>query len=261
MATGYYNRYDLKQEGEVAEYLKNLEIEFTYQCFQEDLPRKEKAEGCHTLGKFMESARNDFFKARHVYEKNCLENEYGHSCFKLGQLTQLGKGTEDGADIHKALIAYDAGCRYGSGESCHNAAILSNFGMTLEAPPTTKIALNKSSQAKANKDYVKIEEYLKKGCALKNFASCLELSRFYADGRVSPDGKSSIAQDWNKTVKYAQLSCDADIIGGCVILSHCYKNGFGVQKNERTSECIQNKAKGLLEKQKNPAQGKTLMGQ
>merc|ERR1712227_984790 len=130
--------YDLNKE-DVAEYIKNLEIEYTYQCFEENLSKKEKAEGCHNLGDFMESVRRDDSKARSIYEKNCIENEWGKSCFKLGCFDNLGKGLAGGRDRHSALRNFDTACRYGIAQACHSAGLLmATEGVNLEKTDTDK---------------------------------------------------------------------------------------------------------------------------
>lgn len=49
--------------------------------------------GCHRLADFLESIQKDFEKAAKVFQTNCDDNNYAHSCYKFGNYKVLGRGT------------------------------------------------------------------------------------------------------------------------------------------------------------------------
>ncbi|CAN8009898.1 unnamed protein product, partial [Ixodes pacificus] len=79
--------YDFQKEEDVQEYIKNLGIEYRFECFKE-----KKPDGCHRLADYLEAIKKEFDKALDVYRTNCDDNKYGKSCFKYGNYKLIGKG-------------------------------------------------------------------------------------------------------------------------------------------------------------------------
>ncbi|RLU20053.1 hypothetical protein DMN91_006659 [Ooceraea biroi] len=71
--------YNLKDEEEVKEFLKNLHIEYQFGCHSE-----KKPEVCHLLGDYYESIKPDLEQAAAIYKATCDNYNYGRSCAKFG---------------------------------------------------------------------------------------------------------------------------------------------------------------------------------
>ncbi|XP_074643373.1 cytochrome c oxidase assembly factor 7-like [Tubulanus polymorphus] len=219
--------YDLKDEKQAKEYLKNLGIEYRYQCFEEKNP-----EGCHRLADFEEVFRKNFEKAAKVFRSNCDDFQYGHSCFKYGNFRLTGKGGEEKSSA-AAFDYYNKGCSAGYMPACNNLAFLYGGG-----------------QISHKKDYKQAAEYFDKACKGGNYISCFHLSGLYISGK-----ENVIKKDMKKAFDYSKLGCDGGIFPACVNLSQMYAKGEGVEKDEKRAEFYKNKAKDLhkqhTEKQQN----------
>ena len=218
--SGLAAQFDLKDPEQAKEYLDTLGIEYRFQCYHENIP-----DGCHRLGDFLEAFRKDYEKARTVFRTNCEDNKHGQSCFKLGNYCMVGRACDK--DVGSALEYYRQGCEYGYYSSCHNAALIHQYG-----------------KADGNKDYVKAAEFLKKGCDGGNIPSCQSLSTYYIKG------KEGVPQDMKKAFDYAQKACDAGHIFGCVNLSVMYLKGEGVAASHAMHEKYKKKAQDLYAGQK-----------
>ncbi len=221
--SGLANMYDLRDEEQAKDYLNTLGTEYRFQCFHEKIP-----EGCHRLGDHLEAFQKDLKKARSVYEENCVDGKYGHSCFKIGNYKLIGKACEKNAE--HALKYYQQGCEYGYPPSCQNAALMYQTGKTGEKP-----------------DFVKATEYLEKGCEGNNVTSCYLLSSYYIQGRV--------VKDMAKAHAYAVKACEGGHMHACANASIMYRNGDGVTKSEKLAAEYQERAKELQESVAKPLQG------
>ena len=213
--SGLADTYDLRDEEQVKEYLKNLGTEYRFQCYKEHIPA-----GCHRLADFFEAFKRDLPKARKVYKENCDDNKYGHSCFKIGNYNMVGKAGPE--DQERALYYHNLGCDYGYMASCHNVALLHHLG-----------------KVDGKKDYRKSVEFLERGCAGDNIPSCHLLSTYYISG------KDGVPKDMTKAFKYAKKACDMGHMYACANLSQMYKKGDGTDKNLELAERYKEKAKIL----------------
>ena len=218
------NLYDLKDEKQAKEYLDKIGIEYRFQCYQQNLP-----EGCNRLASFLESILKDFEKARKVYDFNCFKNDYGMSCFKLGQFQFSGKGGEK--NLSKAFESFKKGCDSKCGASCHNLALMFQEGKTPEK----------------QKDFKKTEELLVKGCEYEDMMSCFRLSSLYIKG------KEGVAQDMHKAFNYSLLCCDKDNPYACANVSMMYRKGEGVDKNIEKADHYKRLALNLQDSTKEKA--------
>lgn len=212
---GLADAFDLKDENEAKDYLDTLGVEYRFQCYHEKRP-----DGCHRLGDFLEAFRPDMVKARKVYETNCIENNYGHSCFKAGNYNLIGRGGEK--NYKKALEFFKQGCDNDYSDSCHNSGLLLTSGLL-----------------EAGKDFVASAEYFKRGCDQQNGASCQDLSTNYIMGKPGLDKDMSLA------FKFAQKGCDVGHMYSCANISVMYKKGDGVAKDLALSEQYKTRAKQL----------------
>lgn len=102
--------YDLKNEEDVKEYLKNLHIEYKFGCYSEKKPEgkwknkiylsitsrlNDRFAVCHLLGDFHEAVKGEMENAAATYKANCDEYNYGKSCAKYGDFKAIGESTHD----------------------------------------------------------------------------------------------------------------------------------------------------------------------
>ncbi|KAK7099961.1 cytochrome c oxidase assembly factor 7 homolog [Littorina saxatilis] len=210
-------QYDLKDENQAKEYLKNVGIEYRYQCYQEKNP-----EGCHRLADFFESVKKEFEKAALVFKSNCDQSKYGHSCFKYGNYRVTGKGSEKDADV--GVDYYLKGCEYDYVPACHNAALLLH-----------------SEKLGSTHDPERAVKLLKHGCEYKHVASCYQLSGWFLQGT------KSITKDMAQAFEFSQKACDLGNCYACANLSQMYRKGEGVAQDTKQAEQYRLKAKELYD--------------
>jgi len=209
--------FDLKDEEQAKEYINRVGVEYRFQCFSEG-----RADGCHRLADYFEAFKHEYDKARKIYAKNCDENHYGISCFKLGNYSYLGKACVK--DFLAAFDAYRRGCAYGDGASCYNAAMLMEDGR---------------GNADGQKDFMAAAEMLRNGCEKNDMPACFRLSTFYITG------KEGLEPDMKRAFLYAKMACDKDHILACHNLSHMYAMGQGTEQNQELADHYKQKTKEL----------------
>ena len=209
--------FDLKDEKQAKEYLDRIGVEYRFQCFHEG-----RADGCHRLGDYFEAFKHEYDKARKLYAKNCDENHYGISCFKLGNYSFLGRACKK--DFFAAFDAYRRGCAYGYGGSCYNAALLMEDGR---------------GNADGKVDFVAAAELLRHGCKVKDIPSCFRLSTYYITG------KDGVERDMSQAFIYAKIACDSDHFLACHNLSRMYVTGDGAEQNPELADFYKQKTKAL----------------
>lgn len=209
--TGFF---DLKSAADAKEYLQRVGIEYRFQCYHENRP-----DGCHRLGDYLEAFQHEYNKAQTVYSKNCIENKYGPSCFKLGNYHMLGRACKK--NPLAAMTRYRDGCEYGHGASCHNAALLLQSGQ---------------SDPSGQKDFVTASKYLHRGCCFGDIPACQLLSTYYITG------KEGIPKDMTKAFGFAKIACDNDHMYACHNLSRMYARGEGTAKDEKLADVYRQKA-------------------
>jgi hypothetical protein len=79
--------FDLKNYDEVETYLKNLHIEFSFQCYGEKQP-----DGCYRLANYYENVKNDYEEATALHKQNCDQNKYERSCYQYAVARATGRG-------------------------------------------------------------------------------------------------------------------------------------------------------------------------
>jgi len=209
--------FDLKDEKEAQEYLDRVGVEYRFQCYHEG-----RADGCHRLGDYFEAFKKEYDKARKIYAKNCDENHYGISCFKLGNYSFLGRGCAK--DFLAAFDAYRRGCVFGYGASCYNAALLMEDGR---------------GNADGHKDFVAAAELLRNGCKADDMPACFRLSTYYITG------KDGVERDMKQAFTYAKIACDKDYILACHNLRQMYAKGEGTEQNKELADFYLQKTKEL----------------
>ncbi|GAB6031643.1 hypothetical protein CHUAL_009403, partial [Chamberlinius hualienensis] len=162
---------------------------------------------CHLLGDYLESVSKDFATAAKVYQKNCDENNYGHSCFKYGSYLYRGKGCTQ--DFETAVNYFRKGCDLNHPKSC----LLSGVAI-----------------AKRHQDYAKALTYLEKGCNMKCSESCHHASGFYLSGQHGTE------KNMKKAFEFGLKGCDLGVMQACANVSQMYARGDGVDQNLELAE-------------------------
>ncbi|OAF63833.1 Beta-lactamase hcp-like protein [Intoshia linei] len=220
--------YDLKKEQDVQLYLKNMEIEYGYQCYEDCKP-----EGCMRLGTFYMSMLKNYKHAIKAWKKGCYELKNDHSCDSLAKLLVRGIGFTK-RQPSEALKLFS--------RSCDN-----NF---------TKSCLSAASLYKIKKDWVNYEIYLNKGCK-SDLNACMELSAFIFQNFQNINLKNIIEINLNKPsvqtdstienvilndadelnfkkfLNACDVSCKTGSFKSCQSLSNLYKVNVYNLKNEK----------------------------
>ncbi|XP_021949176.1 cytochrome c oxidase assembly factor 7 homolog [Folsomia candida] len=196
--------WNLKDEKDAEKYIENLGTEYRFGCFHE-----KKPEVCHLLGDFMEAVKKDWAKAARVYKVNCEDYNYGHSCYKLGNYTFMGKG-EVKIDHALAVTYYDKGCELNFADACLHAGLMRS-AQASQVPKDPVLALTK----------------FEKGCSLNSDMCCFYLSGMYISGV-----DNSVQKDMLKAFEFSQKACHLGNVYACSNLSQMYRKGDGTPKDE-----------------------------
>ena len=211
--------YQFGTEEQSEEYLKQVSVEYRFDCYHEKNP-----DACHRLADFLDNFQKDYSKAYTVYQYNCLENGFGHSCFKYGNACLLGRGCKK--DMTEAYGAYQNGCDQRYGPSCHNAGLMHATGRLGE-----------------KEDFVVAADMFREGCDLDNIPSCQLLSTLYITG------KNGLPKDFVKAHAYALKACDSGHKIACGNLSQMYRRGDGVDRSTELADKYKTMAIELHKKQ------------
>lgn len=214
---------DWKKYEEVEEYLNNLKIEYSYQCFGEKRP-----DGCYRLANFLENIQNKYNEAVEVYKKSCDEYNYGRGCYHYARMKTYGKGCT--ADLKEAYDYSKKACDLNIYNGCYASGMMELTG-------------NDNVKQNVN-DAVKT---LEKCCDNGIPEACISLFGIHFNGTKYEEYKNPA-----KALHYAQRACDLESIAGCVNASVMYKMGDGVPKNDKLSKLYKERAIDLQkESQKN----------
>jgi len=164
--------------------------------------------------------KKDWTKAARVYKVNCEDYNFGHSCFKIGNYTFMGKGDVK-IDHKQAAIYYDKGCELNYPDACLHSALM-------RTSQSSQMFLKSVQVEKDPKDAI---AKFHKGCSLENNMSCFYLSGMYISGV-----DDVIEKDMSKAFEYSQKACHLGNIYACANLSQMYKKGDGVSKDEKKAD-------------------------
>lgn len=221
--------YNLKDEEEVKEYLKNLHIEYQFGCHSE-----KKPDVCHLLGDYYESVNQEMEKAAAIYRATCDNHNYGRSCAKFGDFKAVGKGCK--ADIPTAYKYMSKGCELNDEFGCLHAGVLG----------TSKNDVGEKDRATQIHAGVK---QLKKACDMFNSEkACFYLSGIYLSGL---DG--IIDKNYKEAYKLSLKSCEYGNPYACANLSQMHARGEGAQKNPELAATFKKRAVELQRELKKAA--------
>jgi len=228
---------DLKEEGEVKEYVENLGMEYRFGCYHEKNPVS-----CHLLGDFWEGIKKDFPKSYKTYETNCLDYKHGHSCHKCGGYRYFGKGCIKNSDI--AFDFYNKGCDLGYYSSCLSGGLLEmanpkSEDYTRTVPPNPKNGL----------------ELYKRGCEGGLAEACYRYGAAFITGMPN-----ACEKDKDEAYKYNLKACELGSLAGCMNVTLMYRRGDGVEKNEEIAMQYSDVVKEMM-KQLNDQQQQWKSGQ
>ncbi|KAJ7986588.1 hypothetical protein DPEC_G00341430 [Dallia pectoralis] len=211
---------NFEDEKEVKQYLDNIGVEFSYQCYKEKDP-----EGCQRLADYIEGVKKNFESTAQVLKHNCEMNKHGESCYKLGAYHIQGKGGV-AEDLKMAYSCFMMACSAGgkkSVDACHNVGLLAHDGRALESGPDPRTA----------------RQYYEKACMGGFAPSCFNLSAMLIEGFPG------LSKDMGLALKYATRACELGHVWGCANASRMYKLGDGAPVDEKKAEELKNRAKEL----------------
>ncbi|XP_077573752.1 cytochrome c oxidase assembly factor 7 [Stigmatopora nigra] len=213
---------NFEDEKEVQEYLDNLGMEYSYQCYKEKDP-----EGCQRLADYMEGVKQNFEATAQVLKHNCETYNHAESCYKLGSYHAVGKGgvTECLKSAYSCFMrACDAGGKK-SIDACHNVGLLAHDGRAMEGGTT---------------DLDAARRYYEKACSAGFAPSCFNLSALYIEGNAK-----GLKPNMAAAFEYAKRACELGHVWGCANASRMCKLGEGVEKDEKKAEELKNRAREL----------------
>ncbi|XP_062412181.1 cytochrome c oxidase assembly factor 7 isoform X1 [Sardina pilchardus] len=216
---------NFNDEEEVKQYLDNLGIEFSYQCYREKDP-----EGCQRLADYMEGVKKNFDSTAQILKHNCETNGHGESCYKLGAYYVAGKGGLP-LCLKTAYSCFLRSCKAGgkkSVDACHNVGLLAHDGRSMEEGPDAGVA----------------REYYEKACTGGFAPSCFNLSTLYIQGAPGFEKNMPLA------LQYSMRACELGHVWGCSNASRMYKLGDGAPKDDQKAEDLKNRARDLHGQQK-----------
>ncbi|KYN50217.1 PREDICTED: cytochrome c oxidase assembly factor 7 homolog [Cyphomyrmex costatus] len=215
--------YDLKNEEEVKEYLKNLHIEYQFGCYNE-----KKPEVCHLLGDFYEAVKMEIEKAASLYKTTCDQYNYARSCAKFGDFKVIGKGCNK--DIPTGYKYLSKSCELNDEYGCLHAGVLG----------TSKSDVGEKDRATQIHAGAK---YLKKACDMYNMdKACFYLSGIYLGGL-----ENVIEKNYKEAYKLSLKSCELGNPYACANLSQMHTRGEGAQKNPELAAIFKKRATDLYE--------------
>lgn len=254
--------YDFTDPDEMQKYMSDIEIEYSYSCYDQ-----KDAEACYRLGEFTRSIRTNPKKAGPIFKTSCDKDNHWHSCLKQGEwmlnigmqnvschedILELRKDFEDKKElpqmpeekwdevIKEALPYFDKSCEgffkglsaeilaKGDDLAAAQGAKLTQetiMGMSKGCQYAAELRHSKPELAKDSSPS-KIAELLTRGCNLKNKSCCFELHRSYLMGdKWAP-------QNLKKALDFASKGCTLDDPDSCSNLSIMYQHGHGCAQSE-----------------------------
>ncbi|XP_033219701.1 cytochrome c oxidase assembly factor 7 homolog [Belonocnema kinseyi] len=210
--------YDLKNEDDVKEYLKNLHTEYSFGCFSEKNP-----EVCHLLGEYYEAIKRDFKKSAEIHKNNCDNFDYGRSCTKYGRLSVIGEGCKK--DAKTAFEYMRKGCELKDGAGCLYAGLLACSKDDV-GRPDKKLLVNEGVAM------------MDKACSeLNEPRACFYLSTIYLGG-IS----GYFEKNLRKAYKLSLKCCENGNPYACANIAQMHARGEGVEKNKELADTFRKRA-------------------
>ncbi|XP_061539925.1 cytochrome c oxidase assembly factor 7 [Phycodurus eques] len=220
---------NFEDEKEVEQFLDNLGVEYSYQCYKDNDP-----EGCQRLADYMEGVKRNYEATAKVLKHNCDKHTHAESCYKLGAYHVTGKGGMSKC-LRSAYSCFLRACNAGGKKSidaCHNVGLLAHDGRAIEGGAP---------------DLDAARRYYENACAGGFAPSCFNLSTLYIEGNTK-----GVKPDMATALKYAKRACELGHVWGCANASRMYRLGDGTEKDDKKAEELKNRARELhgLQKEK-----------
>ncbi|CAK9801026.1 Cytochrome c oxidase assembly factor 7 homolog [Anthophora quadrimaculata] len=216
--------YNLKDENEVKEYLKNLHTEYLFGCHSE-----KKPEVCHLLGDYMEAIKLDQKAATRIYKQNCDEHNFAKSCAKYGDIQVIGK--ECKKNVIEAFKYMQKACDLNEPRGCLHSGVLAMSSDELKQSKEIRIPMGM--------------QYLKKACDLNEEKACFYLSGIYLKGI-----EGYVEKNFKEAYLLSLKSCESGNPYACANISMMHKKGDGVQQNTELAKTFRTRAEYLLKEVK-----------
>ncbi|XP_026888004.2 cytochrome c oxidase assembly factor 7 isoform X1 [Electrophorus electricus] len=211
---------NFEDEKEVKQFLDNLGVEYSYQCYREKDP-----DACHRLADYLEGVKKNYDMTAQVLSHNCEVNGHSESCYKLGAYHITGKGgvTESLKTAYSCFVKACNARGKKSVDACHNVGLLAHDGRAQEGGPDPVVA----------------RQYYERACEGGFAPSCFNLSALYIQGLAGVDKNMPLA------LNYAVRACELGHVWGCSNASRMYKLGDGTERDDGKAEELKNRAREL----------------
>jgi len=204
---------DWKNYDEVKEYLDNLKIEYSFQCFSEKRP-----DGCYRLSNFLENVQNKYEEAVELYKMNCDVHKFPRSCYQYAKARLVGRGlSEDAEEAHKYL---KIGCELKDSISCFHLGLIELYG-----------------EKGVTQDVDNAVRLIEQSCDRNIPDACVEMFSVTYKG-----SKHEAYKNPEKAIEFAKKACDLGSFKGCVNASVMYKLGDGIEADKKLSTFYKQKA-------------------
>ncbi|CAM9126580.1 unnamed protein product [Lampetra planeri] len=90
---------NFEDEKEVKQFLDNLGVEYSFQCYKENDP-----EGCQRLADYLEGVKKNYESSAQVLKHNCENHGHAESCYKLGAYHVIGKACKLSLSVYVLLM-------------------------------------------------------------------------------------------------------------------------------------------------------------
>ncbi|XP_035380044.1 cytochrome c oxidase assembly factor 7 isoform X2 [Electrophorus electricus] len=209
---------NFEDEKEVKQFLDNLGVEYSYQCYREKDP-----DACHRLADYLEGVKKNYDMTAQVLSHNCEVNGHSESCYKLGAYHITGGVTESLKTAYSCFVKACNARGKKSVDACHNVGLLAHDGRAQEGGPDPVVA----------------RQYYERACEGGFAPSCFNLSALYIQGLAGVDKNMPLA------LNYAVRACELGHVWGCSNASRMYKLGDGTERDDGKAEELKNRAREL----------------
>jgi len=193
---------DPKTQRENKKQVEKLRKSLLFLCEEEKEP-----DSCHQLAHYYESTAQNHMTARVYYERNCLDNKYPDSCFKMGSYMILNYGGCKGMQKEGIEILNKNCDETGHRKSC---TVLGDIYRLKVLPGNIK-----------NTDFnlEKSFECYRRSCDKGDGRSCTLIGNHYYNGQI-------IEQNATKAFDYYRRGCDLLNLKGCNNAAAMAEHGF-----------------------------------
>ncbi|XP_021362203.1 uncharacterized protein LOC110456015 [Mizuhopecten yessoensis] len=201
-------------------------------CFQ-----RKQADGCFALGNMFSQIDDRGDKAAKLYQHTCETYNHGPSCFYLSNYFFFARG-ELRKDTKKFLEYAKKGCQYQCAGACMLLAAFFH-------PAHTRIPFRDDSDMKM-KDFSKTVDYYEKACQMNNSEGCVKAGSAYLYGATNLNFDKNEA----KALPYFIKACENGEGLGCALAYRQYKDGLGVQADQKLAELYSAKYENINREKK-----------